>query len=91
MVWDSEHGKSHKVSRYVWKVINGDTENPGKVREIVSIHGIYKIDHLELVFSLMKDILSSLREEYPDDYMKIVAFFLNRLIFPLPLKSKNLG
>ncbi|WP_298275977.1 transposase [Ferroplasma sp.] len=86
MVWDSEHSKRHKVSKYVGKVINGDINNPKKVREIVSIHGIYEIGHLELVFSLMKDVLSPLREEYPDDYMKIVAFSLNRLIFPLPLK-----
>lgn len=87
MVWDSEHMKRHKVSRYVGKVIDGDINNPRKVRDIVSIHGIYEIDHLELVWSLMDDVLSSLREEYPDDFMKIVAFSFNRLIFPLPLKS----
>ena len=44
----------------------GDINNPKRVREIVSIHGIYEIGHLELVFSLMKDVLSLLREEYPD-------------------------
>ena len=35
----------------------------------------------------MKDVLSSLREEYPDNYMRIVAFSFNRRIFSLTLKT----
>lgn len=41
---------------------------------------------LNLYSSLMNDVLSSLREEYLDDYMNIVAFSFNMLIFLLPLK-----
>ena len=87
MVWDSEHKKRHKVSRYVGKVINGDRENPKRVREIVAVRGIYEIGHIELAWSLMDDVIAALREEYPDDLMKILAFAFNRLIYPLPLKS----
>ena len=87
MVWDSEHKKRHKVSRYVGKVIDGDRENPKRVREIVAIRGIYEIGHIELAWSVMDDVISALREEYPDDIMKILAFSFNRLIHPLPLKS----
>ncbi len=87
MVWDSEHKKRHKVSRYVGKVINGDKENPKRVREIVAVRGIYEIGHIELAWSLMDDVIAALREEYPDDLMKILAFAFNRLIYPLPLKS----
>ena len=87
MVWDSEHKKRHKVSKYVGKVINGDKENPKRVRDIVSVRGIYEIGHIELACSLMDDVISALREEYPDDLMKILAFSFNRLIYPLPLKS----
>ena len=29
MVWDPDHKKRHKVSKYVGKVINGDKENQG--------------------------------------------------------------
>ena len=87
MVWDSEHKKRHKVSRYVGKVIDGDMENPKRVREIVAIRGIYEIGHIELAWSGMDDVISALRAEYPDDIMKILAFSFNRLIDPLPLKS----
>lgn len=87
MVWDSEHKKRHKVSRYVGKVINGDKENPKRVREIVAVRGIYEIGHIELAWSVMDDVISALRGEYPDDLMKILAFAFNRLIYPLPLKS----
>ena len=87
MVWDSDHKKRHKVSKYVGKVINGDKENPKRVRDIVAVRGIYEIGHIELAWSLMDDVISALRGEYPDDLMKILAFSFNRLIYPLPLKS----
>ncbi|MGC8629681.1 MAG: transposase [Thermoplasmata archaeon] len=87
MVWDLDHKKRHKVSKYIGKVINGDVENPRKIREIVAIRGIYEIGHLELAWSLMEDVISVLREEYPEDFMKIIVFAFNRLIYPLPLKS----
>ncbi|MHB8395584.1 MAG: transposase [Thermoplasmataceae archaeon] len=87
MVWDPEHKKRHKVSKYVGKVINGDKENPKRVREIVAVRGIYEIGHIELAWFLMDDVISALREEYPDDLMKILAFAFNRLIYPLSLKS----
>ena len=87
MVWDSEHRKRHKASRYMGKIINDDIENPKKVREIVAIRGIYEIGNLELVWSQMEDIIPALRNEFPDDLMKILAFAFNRLIYPLPMKS----
>ena len=87
MVWTSDHTKRHKVSRYIGKIIDGDMENPRKVREIVAIRGVYEIGHLELVWSQMDDVISVLRDEFPDDLMKIIAFAFNRLIYPLPMKS----
>ena len=87
MVWDSDHKKRHKTSKYVGKIIGDDLNNPRKVREIVTIRGIYEIGHLELVWALMDDVISALRSEYPDDLMKMLAFAFNRLIYPLPLKS----
>jgi hypothetical protein len=87
MVWDSNHKKRHKVSTYVGKVINNDINHPKKVREIVAIRGIYEIGNLELAWALMDDVISVLREEYPDDLGKILALSFNRLIDPLPLKS----
>ena len=84
MVWDSEHKKRHKVSRYLGKVVDG---KPTRIREIVAVRGIYEIGHIELAWSLMDDIIAALREEYSDELMKIIAFSFNRLIFPLPLKS----
>ncbi len=87
MVWDADHRRRHKVSRYVGKIIDGDRENPGKVRETVAIRGIYEIGHLELAWSQMEDVISALRNEFPDDLMKIIAFSFNRLIYPLPMKS----
>lgn len=76
MVWDADHRKRHKVSQYL-----------GKVRDIVSIRGIYETGHIELVWSLMEDVISMLREEYPSDLTKIIAFSFNRLIDPLPTES----
>ncbi|MHB1622733.1 MAG: hypothetical protein ACYCR9_05900, partial [Cuniculiplasma sp.] len=78
MVWDSEHKKRHKVSKYMGKVMDGDRDNPKRVRDMVSIRGIYEIGHIELAWSVMDDVISALREEYPDDLMKIIAFSLNR-------------
>ena len=87
MVCDPDHKKGHKVSRYVGKVINGDKGHPMKVREIIAIRGIYEIGHIELAWTLMDDVISILRNEYPEDFMKILAFSFNRLIYPLPMKS----
>ena len=80
-------GGGTRSPRYVGKIIDGDRENPGKVREIVAIRGIYEIGHLELAWSQMEDVISALRNEFPDDLMKIIAFSFNRLIYPLPMKS----
>ena len=87
MEWDPDPKKWHKISKYVGKVINGDKENPMKVREIVAIRGIYEIGHIELAWSLVDDVISLLRKEYPEYFMKILAFSFNRLIYPLPMKS----
>ncbi len=84
MVWDAAHRKKHKVSRYVGKMINGDTK---RVRDIVSVKGVYEIGHIELAWSLMDDVISSLRGQFPGDLMRIMAFSLNRIIFPVPMKS----
>ena len=84
MVWDSEHKKRHKVSRYVGKIVDG---KPVRVREIVAVKGIYEIGHIELIWSLMSDLIEMLRKTFPDDYMKMIAFFMNRAIYPMPLKS----
>ncbi len=84
MVWDADHKKRHKVSKYVGKMINGD---PKRVRDIVSVKGVYEIGHIELAWSLMDDVISSLRGQFPRDLMRIMAFSLNRIIFPVPMKS----
>ena len=87
MVWDADHKKRHKVSKYIGKAIDGDTENPKRIREIVTVKGVYEIGHLELAWSLMPDITETLRKTFPDDHMKILALALNRVIYPMPLKS----
>ena len=84
MVWDHNHEKRHKVSKYVGKMVDG---KPVKIREAVSVKGVYEIGHIELVYSLMQDVLSLLRKEFPDDHDAITAMFLNRAIYPMPLKS----
>ncbi len=43
MVWDADHRKKHKVSRYVGEMINGDTK---RVRDIVSVKDVYEIGHI---------------------------------------------
>ena len=87
MVWDSDHKKRHKTSKYVGKIIDNDVNNPRKVREIVAIRGVHEIGHLELVWSLMEDVISPLRSQFPEDLMKILAMAFNRLICPVPMKS----
>ncbi len=41
----------------------------------------------ELAWSLIDDVISSLRGQFPGDLMRIMAFSLNRIIFPVPMKS----
>ncbi|MGP6207081.1 hypothetical protein ACNF42_03485 [Cuniculiplasma sp. SKW3] len=84
MVWDPDHRKRHKVSRYIGKIVNG---KPVRVREFVSLKGIYEIGHLELAWSLMSDVIRTLRKTFPDDHMKILALAFNRVIYPMPLNS----
>lgn len=79
--------KTSRGSRYIRKIVNG---KPIRVREIVAVKGIYEIGHLELVWSLMPDIIENLRKTFPDDHMKILALALNRVIYPFPLKSVKL-
>ena len=84
MVWDLDHKKRHKTSRYLGKVVNGKTT---RIREIVAVKGVYEIGHLELVWSVMSDLIGILRKTFPDDHMRILALALNRTIYPMPLKS----
>ena len=87
MVWDPDHRRRHKVSKYVGKIIDDDVKNPRKVREIIAVKGIYEIGHLELAWSLMPDLVGTLRKTFPDDHMRMLALALNRVIYPMPLKS----
>ena len=50
MVWDPDHRKRYKVSRYIGKIVDG---KPTRIREIVAVKGIYEIGHLELAWSPM--------------------------------------
>ncbi len=84
MVWDPDHRKRHKVSRYIGKIVDG---KPTRIREIVAVKGIYEIGHLELIWSLMSDVIGTIRKTFPDDHMRILALALNRVIYPMPLKS----
>ena len=84
MVWDRDHKKRHKVSHYVGKMIDG---KPVRIRDAVTIKGVYEIGHIELIFSLMPDVLSALRKDFPEDHKAILAMLLNRVIYPMPLKS----
>ena len=84
MVWDPDHKKRHKTSRYLGKIVDG---KPTRVREIVAVKGIYEIGHLELVWPLMSDLIGTLRKTFPDDHMRMLSLALNRVIYPMPLKS----
>lgn len=84
MVWDRDHEKRHKVSHYIGKMVDGE---PVRVRDAISVKGVYEIGHLELIFSLMQDVLSVLRRDFPEDHNAITALLLNRVIYPMPLKS----
>ena len=84
MVWGPDHRKRHKVSRYIGKIVDG---KPTRIREIVSVKGIYEIGHLELIWSLMSDVIGTIRKTFPDDHMRILSLALNRVIYPMPLKS----
>lgn len=84
MVWDAERKKRHKVSRYVGKIVDG---KPVRIRDAVAVKGVYEIGHLELIWKLIPDIIASLRKEFPDDFMRIMALAMNRVIYPMPLKS----
>ena len=84
MVWDSEHKKRHKVSRYMGKIVDGKTV---RVRDVVAVKGVYEIGHLELIWKLIPDIIVALRKEFPGDFMRIMALAMNRVIYPMPLKS----
>ncbi|MCL6090762.1 MAG: hypothetical protein M1393_06965 [Candidatus Thermoplasmatota archaeon] len=64
MVWDPDHRKRHKTSRYLGKIVDGKT---ARVREIVAVKGVYEIGHLELAWSLMSDVIGTLRKTFPGD------------------------
>jgi hypothetical protein len=77
MVWDPDHRKRHKVSRYIGKIVDG---KPTRIREIVVINGIYEIGHLELIWSLMSYVIRIIRKTFPDDHMRVLSLALNRVI-----------
>lgn len=52
MIWDPDHKKRPKASKYMGKIVNGDMDNPKRVRNIVSIRDIYEIGNLEPVWSV---------------------------------------
>ena len=84
MVWDPDHRKRHKISRYLGRIVD---EKPTRIREIFTVKGVYEIGHLELAWSFMPDITETIRKTFPDDHMRILALALNRVIYPMPLKS----
>ena len=52
---------------------------PTRIREIVAVKGIYEIGHLELIWSLMPDVIGTIRKTFPDDRMLFTCMFLNLL------------
>ena len=84
MAWDANHSRRHKKSMYVGKMVDGKAV---RIRDVVAVKGIYEIGHLELVWKVMPDLLDMVRKAFPEDYLKIVALAMNRLIYPMPLKS----
>ena len=84
MVWDPYRRKRHKTFGFLEKIVDRKT---ARIRDIVAVKGAYEIAHLELAWSLMFDVIGTMRKTFPDDHMRMLDLVLNRIIYLMPLKS----
>ncbi len=76
-VWNKEKQKPHRVTKY-----------EGVLREVEEAKNrVLEKGHVTLLFDILKqDLLTQLKEHFPTQWEYIVAFSMNRMIYPMPLK-----
>lgn len=83
-IWDKEKKSPRRTSKYLGVVKPQGVVNP---HEIV-LRGIYEYGHVMFVYDILNKngIIKPLKKIFPD-WKTILAFALNRLIDPRPIKS----
>jgi hypothetical protein len=84
-VWDKNKKRPTRISRYLGTVRRTRIQTPFEA----SLRGLYEYGHVRFVWDVLdkNGILSPLRKIFPDDWKVLLAFALNRLIDPRPIKS----
>ena len=76
-IWNKDKQKPHRVTKY-----EGVLREKGESENRVLEKG-----HVTLLFDMLKrDLLSQLKEYFPTQWEYIIAFSMNRTIYPVPLK-----
>jgi len=83
-VWNKDEKRRKKVSRYIGKITEqGVVEGS---RTTLSVRSLYEYGNARCLMDIINDIIPSLREVFPDEYLEIVAMGIIRMMHPTPLR-----
>ena len=79
-VWDKVEKKRKKVSRYIGKITeNGVVEGNRTTR---SARSIYEYGNAKILMELLNELVSPLKNAFPDYYRDIIAMGIVKAIHP---------
>ncbi len=83
-VWNKEEKRRKKVSRYIGKITERGVVEGMKTN--LSVRSIYEYGNARCLMGVVNDIVPSLKDVFPDDYLEIVAMGMVRMMQSTPLR-----
>jgi len=83
-VWSKEEKRRKKVSRYIGKITEQGVVEGSRTN--LSVRSIYEYGNARCLLDIVNDLVSSLKDVFPDDYLEIVAMGIVRMMHPTPLR-----
>lgn len=83
-VWVKGESRRKKHSRYIGRVTEEGVIGGSRVKRYV--RSIYEYGNARLLIDIANEIISPLKDVFPDDYREIIAMSIVRVIQPTPLR-----
>lgn len=83
-VWNKVEKKRRKVSRYIGKITENGVVEGGRTKR--SARSIYEYGNAKIQMEVLNELVSPLKNAFPDYYKEIIAMGIVKAIRPTPLK-----
>lgn len=82
--WIKGENRRKKFSRYIGKLTKKGVVTGNRIRRYV--RSIYEYGNAKVLIDIVDEIISPLKDAFPDDYREIIAMGIVRVLQPTPLK-----